>query len=452
VDPSTQLEGADGTTTAIRQLYGLSRPADAWEREYFRARVRDYEPEAITRLCASGEAVWIGGGSGAPAPEDAPSSLVQLRFVRRGTARAWLDQAETSPKALSDNATRVLDVLRAEGASFFDDLTGATSLGGRATRDALRELVAAGLVTNDTIESLRHVVRWRPIVSPRMRNQPDPTRWLPADFSPSANRPVVQRRPNLRRLPKWRPPADGRVDPGSVAWPGRWGLVRTNGIMGATTDESALAEIVARQWLDRYGVVTRDWWKRERPSVSWRAIYQELKRLEFRGDVRRGYFVRGLAGAQFAVPNAVELLRDSGPKGSATDTGMTTLPIVVLSASDPSNPYSLAASAAIDSPSASLTRRRGRGALLATRGGEVVMIAEGRGRRLTVRPGVSAAEAAEASRALALRLIEASDGRRDAIVEMIDGVPAASSPYAAALGAAGFRATSAGLRYYAPHR
>ena len=127
------------------------------------------------------------------------------------------------------------------------------------------------LVSNDTMESLRHVVRWRPFVSARMRNQPDPTRWLPADYSPSTNRPVVQRRPNLRRLPKWRPPTEGRPDPGSATWPGRWSLVRTNGILGVSDDESVLAEVVARQWLDRYGVVTRDWWKREHPTVTWRA-------------------------------------------------------------------------------------------------------------------------------------------------------------------------------------
>jgi ATP-dependent Lhr-like helicase len=436
---------------AVRQLYGLARPAEAWERDYLRVRVRDYDAEAITRLCASGEAIWIGGGSGAARPEDGGSSLVQLRFVRRGTARAWLDDAENVAPVLTENAERVLQALRAEGASFFDDLIASTSLSARAIRDALRELVAAGMATNDTVESLRQVVRWRPIVSPRIRNQPDPTRWLPADFSPSANRPVVQRRPNLRRLPKWRPPTDGRPDPGSTTWPGRWALVRTAGIMGAATDESALAELVARQWLERYGVVTRDWWKRERPAVSWRAIYRELKRLEFRGDVRRGYFVRGLAGAQFAAPSAVELLRASGPPSSLGDAAVTA-PIVVISASDPANPYTLAAVGALESTSASLTRRRGRGALLAMRAGEVLMVAEGRGRRLTVKPGVSATDVTEAGRALAQRLVAASDGRRDAIVEMIDGLPAAGSPYAAALSAAGFRSTSAGLRFYAPHR
>src|SRR4051812_2313218 len=444
VDPSTRLEGAEGTAGAIRQLYGLPRPADAWEREYLAARVRDYDADAITRLCATGEAVWIGGGSPTLASEESSVTLAQLRFVRRGTGRAWVPEPNDGGPSLSENAERVYQTLRTEGASFFDDLLRATSLSGRVTRDALRELVGAGLVTNDTMESLRQVVRWRPFVSPRMRNQPDPTRWLPADFSPSANRPVVQRRPNLRRLPKWRPPSDGRPDPSAVAWPGRWALVRTSGIMGSSTDESALAEVVARQWLERYGIVAREWWKRERPAVSWRAIYRELKRLEFRGDARRGYFVRGLSGAQFALPAAIELLRASGPAASAS-------PMVLLAASDPANAYAVA-TGVTESANAQLTRRRARGALLVTRAGEVIAVAEGRGRRLTIRPGTSPSDVSDAARSLAQRLVEASEGRRDPIIETIDGTAAATSPWAAAFTAAGFRATSSALRFYAPPR
>ena len=457
LDPSTQLEGSEGTASALRQLYGLARPADAWEREYLRQRVQDYDPETITRLCAAGDAVWIGAAPAA-STEDAAGALARLRFVRRGTGRAWVGDTAPPEDALPPNARRVLEALRSDGASFFDDLARSTALGGRVLRDALRELVAAGLVTNDTVESLRHVVRWRPILSPKLRNQPDPTRWLPADFSPSPNRPVVQRRPNLRRLPRWRPPADGKPDSASTTWPGRWALVRTSGILGSAGDESALAEVVARQWLDRYGVVMRDWWRREKPGVSWRAIYRELKRLEFRGDVRRGYFVRGFSGAQFAVPSAVELLRGSGPASPPpTDEGadaVQSAPVVVMAASDPANVYALPTmtDGSAEDASVALARRRSRGALLATRAGQVLLVAEGRGRRITTRPGLSAADVATAARALAQRLVESTDGRHDPVIETIDGIAAATSPFAAAFGAAGFRATAAGLRFYAPPR
>ena len=88
--------------------------------------------------------------------------------------------------------------------------------------------------------------------------------------------------------------------------------------MGTFESEEARAEMIARQWLERYGVVTRDWWRRERPPVSWRAIYRELRRLEYRGEIRRGYFVKGLGGAQFALPHAVERLRGASTTPTAT--------------------------------------------------------------------------------------------------------------------------------------
>src|SRR5262249_19524389 len=155
--------------------------------------------------------------------------------------------------ALSDVARRTLDTLERDGASFLEELVASTGLTSRSLRDALRELTGAGLVTNDTIESMRQVIQWRPLVSPRDRNQPDPTRWLPADFTPSANRYVVQRRPNLRRLPRWKRPDKGPAE--STNWPGRWSLVRTPRVLGADTEASAAAELIARQWLDRYGIV-----------------------------------------------------------------------------------------------------------------------------------------------------------------------------------------------------
>jgi len=86
--------------------------------------------------------------------------------------------------------------------------------------------------------------------------------------------------------------------------------------LGGVVSEEVRALAVGRQWLDRYGIVTRECWKREHPPISWRAIYLELKKLEFRGEVRRGYFVRGLGGAQFAAPAAVELLRGIAAENS----------------------------------------------------------------------------------------------------------------------------------------
>ncbi|HEV8446019.1 MAG TPA: DEAD/DEAH box helicase [Gemmatimonadaceae bacterium] len=432
VAPSTRRAGDDATTQIARQLYGVSRPAELWERELFPSRVASYDSSAVARLIAAGEMVWVGGG--APSAHDEAPVLANIRMIRRGTGRAWLPE---SHPPIGEAATATLEAMTRLGAVFFDELLAETSFSSRKLRDALRELVGAGLATNDTIDAMRAVVRWRPLVSPRERSRPDPTRWLPADYTPSANRYVVQRRPNLRRLPRWqRPDLPGGE---SDAWPGRWSLIASPRVLGTPNDESSFAEAVARQWLDRYGVVAREMWRRERPMIPWRSIYRELKRLEFRGDVRRGYFVRGLSGAQFALPEAVEALRadDAGDDES-----------VVLAAADPANVFSLPIAG--DPARDPFVRPRSSSALLVAIGGRVILIAERRGSRVVVRPGSDEAIVTRAAEGLIGHL--SSRLRRDLVLETIDGQPAAASPHAAAFEKAGFRRGRTDLRYLRPTR
>ncbi len=426
--PRTRLSGDEGTMTVVRQMYGLARPAEHWEREILPSRVDAYDGDVISRMMALGELVWIGGNTRAV---DEPGTLSTVRFVKRGTARAWINTADTP--SLSEHAQRVADTLQTAGASFFDELLASTTLTARDLRDALRELAGAGLATNDTVDALRLVVRWRPTVTSRDHNQPDPTRWLPADFTPSGDRHVVQRRPNLRRLPKWKRPEREGAD--AAHWPGRWSLVRAPRVMGPQADESVWGEMIARQWLDRYGIVSREIWRRERPAIGWRAIYRELKRLEFRGDVRRGYFVRGLSGAQFALPEAIELLRATDAADAAP---------IVLSAADPANVYPLPMPQ--DAARDAFVRPHSRGALLVTINGTVVMIAETRGTRIAVRPDTSDADVARAAQSLVQHL--SARTTRDLAIEIIDGRPASTSRHLDAFRAAGFRRGMSGLRYY----
>jgi len=440
LDPRDRLGGTEGVSTAVRQLAGLVRPAAAWERDYLPARVRPYDATALGTLTQSGSVVWI--ADGASAERSDARALTGLRFIERGTAALWVapDAAGTRNETgapLSEGAEKVLEALRGYGASFIVDLQITTSLTMLALRDALRELAAAGLVTNDSAEALREVIRFRPLLPGNRRDDPDPTRWLPADFSPTPGRPVVQRRPNLRRLPKWRrPDLPGARD----GWVGRWSLVMTPGILGPALDEEARAEAVARQWLERYAIVTRDWWRRERPAVSWRAIYRELRRMELRGEVRRGYFVRGLAGAQFATAGAVDALREAANDVNA--------PAITMSTSDPANAYALPLELA-DEDRPALARPRGRGALLVTRRGRVIASAEGRGRRVAIAADASEEDIRLAVESLVSHMqlpVPGVQRRHDLEIETIDGAAATKSPHAAAFVAAGFRRDGLTLR------
>jgi ATP-dependent Lhr-like helicase len=434
LDPRDRIPGRAGVDEVMRQLGGMARPSTGWERDYLPSRVAGYQPEWLSEVAADGQLVWTGEGS-----YDEPSAvltLARVRFFARGSGALWLGEGATMP--LSEAGTRVLEILGAEGASLFADLQASAGLGSFALREALRELVAASLITNDTIEALREVVRWKPISPRSVGTSRDAERWLPADFTPSSNRPIVQRRMNLRRLPKWRRP--DRPDGAQYAgWVGRWSIVRRGSTMGAYDDEDARSEAIARQWLERYGVVTRDWWRRERPPVSWRSIYYQLRRLEYRGEIRRGYFVKGLGGAQFALPHAVERLRMQPADESA--------PYVVMAASDPANPYALPLDQADRDP---LSRPRGSGGLLVTRAGRVAISAEGRGRRLVIASALGPGEVTEAVAMLASHVTRVARGARRSRgleVETIDGAPALMSPHVPSFIAAGFRRETSGLRH-----
>ena len=434
VAPGSQLQGHDALPEAMRQLYGIARPPLAWESEYLPARVNDTRSASLSQLSASGELVWV--GEGARANEAPPGNLRGVRFIKRGSERAWVAHVEP---VLADRARVVLEVMQSRGALFFFELQQATTLGGHALRDALHELVVAGLATNDTVDALALVAHWRPLLTGRRPDDPDPTSWLPAGYVPSPNRPVVLRRLSARRLPRWkRPDREGGTGDGS--WPGRWSLLdRTAPVVHSEEQEGALAIVVAKQWLDRYGVVTRDWWRRERPAVPWRAIYRELRRMELRGDVRRGYFVRGLAGAQFALPAAVEQLR-----AAAAAPGEE---FVVIAATDPASIWSLPIAGEPGSAPDAFARPRGARALLVTRGGRVIVTSDARGRAVAVRPNLQPDLVTASVTAL---LTHISDRRpKDMVVETINGEPAATSPHAQAFVDAGLRLTTAGLRYYA---
>jgi ATP-dependent Lhr-like helicase len=432
IDSRHRVTGSAGVERVLLQLLGVARPPDGWERDYLPARLERYDPAWLAQLGAAGRFVW----AGAPRidPLGRTIALNALRFFERGAGSLWMSpSSEALP--LSDQARATRDALAQHGASFLADLQAVTGLSMLAVRDALRELVAAGEVTNDSVEAMREVTRMRPLPNRTRSGVDDPTRWLPSDYAPSAGRRVVQRRMSVRRLPRWRRPDRGGSASG---WVGRWSLVRTPGTMGPAPPPEEHAGAIARQWLERYGIVVRNWWRRERPPVPWRSIYLELKRMEFRGEVRRGYFVRGLAGAQFALPEAVEQLRATEPDPAA--------PFVVLVASDPANPYTLELEGVDVDP---LSRPRGRGALLVMREGRIAMAVEGRGRRITIAPWMADADVTTAATALLahLRASGALGGRpRDVEVETIDGLNAAATKWTDAFLRAGFRRETSGLR------
>jgi ATP-dependent helicase Lhr and Lhr-like helicase len=357
---------------ALVPLQGVALPVSLWESDVLPRRVHGYRADQLDALCASGEIVWIGAGLDRVAlffREDAP-----VLGAPAGAPAADSREVEAIRAALG------------RGAMFWSELLASTGLESAEALPALWELVWSGEVTNDA---------WTPLRAERRYGA----------------RQLERRARRFSRT---------RATP-TTATQGRWAAARP--LFEGAPDRRALAELL----LERQGIVTRDSVRSEGIAGGYGAVYGELRSLETVGVCRRGYFVEGLGGAQFALPGAVERLREL----RATDEDDA----LVLAAADPAQPYG----AALPWPKRSGARAaRVAGARVVLLGGRAALFVERGGRSLIplqepqdewLRRAVAALVADVRSRA----------GRRLA-VERFDGVPVAESGVLHILVEAGFLA------------
>lgn len=393
----SNLRGIDGVATVIEQLAGVPIPASAWEPLILARRIRDYSPQMLDELLASGEAVWSGQGS-----ISAQDGWIALH--PSGVAPATLAAAET---VILDDAHRaILDCLTAGGGYFF------RQFGSDATRAALWDLVWAGQVTGDTFAPVR------------------------ALLGTSTTSRTAHRNRRALRLRAYTPITTAApVDP-AVA--GRWSMLPEK-LTGGTERSHIQAELL----LGRYGVVTKGSVVAESVAGGFAWLYKVLSTFEDNGRCRRGYFVESLGGAQFASPATVDRLREYL---DAVDDARKPYRATVLAATDPANPYG----AALVWPRATSEsgHRPGRkaGALAVLVDGDLALYIERGGKSLlsfVIDPTVL--------HAAALGTMElVRDGGLDGLViERIDGrsvFDIGDSAVVAALMEAGFARTPRGLR------
>jgi ATP-dependent Lhr-like helicase len=316
-----QVSGPDALAAVLAQLEGFEAPAAAWEGEILPARVAGYEISWLDDLCLAGRLVWTRLRAPKAREEDGrervsgPVRATPIVLLQRRSMNTWsgLDKTQhDGAPALSSRAQAVADYLREHGASFFDEMSAGTHLLHVELEDALAELVAAGVINSDSYAGLRALL-------------------VPASKRPSPNRRRGRRTALL-----------------GIADAGRWSLVRRpspqlsalSPASGQPQQNAENLEHIARTLLKRYGVMC---WRLLAREASWLPPWRELlrvyQRLEARGEIRGGRFIAGLTGEQFALPEAVGLLRGIRQRG-ADGT------LVAVSGADPLNlvGYALAGS------------------------------------------------------------------------------------------------------------
>jgi ATP-dependent Lhr-like helicase len=399
VHPAERVGGAAGLAEALARLEGLPLPADLWEQAVLPARVPAYQPRWLDE--------WVGGGAGAFVCQGEGPGLVA--FLGRDTLRRLsAPPAEAAPPP-DEAAAAVLACLEKRGASFVTDLAADTGLSPLAVRPALGALLRLSLVTNDHFDVVR-------------KGEPA----APAE-------PAGQRGTSLRAL---RQRAARRPE-------GRWALLPW-GRPGP--EELAVAQ--ASLLLQRYGVVARELAVLGPWLLPWRVLYEVLSRMELAGEVRRGYFVEGMMGAQFALPEASQALQDLHLPSTAA------APVVLLHSMDPSNLYGSGAPfdiALLDGGTRPLLRRPGNWLVL--KGGRPVLLVEQQGKKLTALPSASREDVVAAVAALP-GIFDNSRGLagHKLTVEEWNGGPVTTSPGRELLEAAGFVRDYQGMALYAAWR
>ncbi len=304
VATSAALTGPDGLREVIAQLDGFELSARAWEKDILPARVQGYEPSLLDMLCLTGAAGWARLSTG---PTQVVGATPIALFLREH-ADAWLALRGDGPPEdengvgghLKETVGQIIEHLRTHGASFAHDLATASGITLEETHTGLAELVALGLVSSDGAAGLRRIIG-------------------PTSFTTSWTTGAHSLSHRAGADGRWFALASPRPRSGE-------GEIKEAGQERRKDDVETLAWTLLR----RYGVVFRRVLTREASGVPWRELVGVYRRLEARGEIRGGRFVSGMSGEQFALPDAVERLRElrrSGPD----DTLLT------ISAADPLN-------------------------------------------------------------------------------------------------------------------
>jgi ATP-dependent Lhr-like helicase len=430
VGSDPEAGGVDRVLEVVGQLEGYPVPASALESDILSSRVRGYEPRWLDELLVGGEVMWVGAG---PLPGDdgrvvlARRDVAGLLLPRMG----WVDggpstgsgggaggspggstggspaarpAALPAPRPAGEVHDHIREQLSERGACFFREM-GRVAWSDGDVLAALWDLVWAGEVTCDGFAAVRAAV------------------------SPTARRGAGRTRTGAGPLPRARRPRPGSIRATApAAGQGRWSLVAREigpggrGAGGPEAGDDARREVeaaaaVAGALLERHGVLTRDAVRAEGVPGGFAGVYPVLRTLEESGRIRRGYFVAGMGGAQFALPGAVDRLRAAGRSDPSPHRAPSSLPaptdpdapaVHVIAATDPANAYGVAVPWPVRGPSrvagayvilvdrlgAAYLERGGKGlvALRETGGGweEVVavtlssMVAAGRWRRLVL--------------------------------------------------------------------
>lgn len=370
---AARVENADGLGQTLERLRGFSAPLDLWEHAILPARVKGYSGRLLNDWMSQGRWTWY-------CRQESPGNETSLAFLERESI-SQLPPVPIDGLELDARTAAIVEALRQRGAMFTSEIASLTAISESAARASLWTLLRGGVVTNDQLDIIR---------------KGEPARLDEA--------PLMRSRGELRSFLR-----DSRRKSNHALSEGRWSL-----LPWAQPDAETEAFFQATLLLERYGVVSRELALLSGTPTPWRILYEVLSRMEMAGEVRRGYFVEGLSGAQFALPDAAKLLQEIALPSQ------TQAPVVLIHSLDPANLYGTGAAFELTIADGELrTFQRRPGNWVALKAGRPIFLIEQHGKRLTALPHASVDDLRQATSRLPdlLKWSNAGDARHKLTVE-----------------------------------
>jgi len=299
ISSANQVEGPEALLQTIKQLEGIEAAAASWESDILPARIKDYDYLWLDVLCLSGKIQWgkfrtngkLGSDKVSTPIKTTPISLVHRNKINYWKQIGYKKLKEETKFSLA--AKNVLETIKNQGACFFDDLLQQTQLLKVEVENAISELVSLGLVTSDSYTGLRALL-------------------VPQKYKTNGGK---RHRQSMAF---------------SMREAGRWSVLPSLVSTPCTPMSKSEIEDFARIILNRYGVVFRRILEKEKFAPPWRDLVRVLRTMEARGEIRGGRFLNGVWGEQYALSEAIPMLRKVRKKELTNE-------LITLSAADPLN-------------------------------------------------------------------------------------------------------------------
>jgi ATP-dependent helicase Lhr and Lhr-like helicase len=300
------LQPQDSIEEIINQYNGLYFPLHFSEREVLNSR-SPLDPSEIKELFQD----QITGGEFIPIASKSPSGRYSIKFGMRGGESLFFSSENFDEKtdSLEETSIAVMSFLKENGASPHRDICSGCDLTPIAVDEALMALVRNSLVSCDHLPSFLALLQSEsPIEKKPARTW---NRDIKQPWSQARRRSTTPRQQIHSRLQQRK---------------GRWILTSSFAVLGKGIEPAKRAEMQARLLLQRYGIIVKEFYRREHGLEPWPRIFHVLKRMEWSGEIRRGYFFEGLSGVQFATHAAIKMIEDiSGENEAAGDNLLSTI-------------------------------------------------------------------------------------------------------------------------------